>query len=138
MKKIFNLHILCVISSLTLVLFICNAASFAQEKTDTEKLYAEIAGDYEFEFEGQVDVITFFVQDGVLMGRDSDDDKGTSLEPVENKELGFEATSDEGQMFEITFSRDESGKITKCLLVTMGMEIQGVKIEPPPLLDFER
>jgi hypothetical protein len=129
MKKIFNLHVLCVISSLTLVLFIFNAASFAQEKTDTEKLYAEIAGDYEFEFEGQVDVLTFFVKDGVLMGRDSDDDEGTPLEPVEGKELGFEATSEEGQIFEITFSRDENGKITQCLLVATGMEIKGVKIK---------
>lgn len=129
MKKIFSHRILCAITSFTLVLFICNAASFAQEKTDTEKLYAEIAGDYEFEFEGQVDIITFFVEGGVLMGRDSDDDEGTPLEPVEGKELEFEATSDEGQLFEITFSRDESGKITKCLLVTMGMEIAGVKIK---------
>jgi hypothetical protein len=129
MKKMFSDPFLCFISSLTLVLFVCNAVFFGQEKTDTEKLYAEIAGDYEFEYEEQVDIITFFVEDGVLMGRDSDDDEGTPLEPVEGKELGFEATSDAGQLFEITFSRDESGMITKCLLVTMGMEIQGVKIK---------
>jgi len=128
MRKIFNLHVLCVISTLALALFICNAASFAQKKTDTEKLYAEIKGDYEFEFEGQVDTITFFVQDGVLMGRDSDDDKGTPLEPAEGKELAFQVTTDEGQFIEITFSRDENGKITQCLLTTMGMEIKGVKI----------
>lgn len=128
MKKIFSRHILCVISSLALVLFISNAASFAQEKTGTKKLYAEIAGDYEFDVQGQITVITFFVKDGVLMGRDSDDDEGTPLEPVEGKELAFEATSAEGQFFEITFSRDESGKITKCLLATMGMEFEGVKI----------
>jgi hypothetical protein len=129
MKKTFNLHVLCVISTLAMALFICNVASFAQEKTDTQKLYAEIAGDYEFDFEGQVDVITFFVKDGVLMGRDSDDDKGTQLEPVEGQELEFEVTTDEGQFFKITFSRDENGKITQCQLVTMGMELNGVKIK---------
>lgn len=129
MKKTLDLHVLCVISSLMLALFVCHAASFAQEKTNTEKLYAEIAGDYEFEYEGQVDIITFFVQDGILMGRDSDDDKGTPLEPVEGQELEFEVTTDEGQFFKITFSRDENGKITKCLLATMGMEIRGVKIK---------
>ncbi|UCE41029.1 MAG: hypothetical protein JSV17_16565 [Candidatus Aminicenantes bacterium] len=128
MKKIFKLHVLCVISTLTLALFTCYAAPFSQEKTETEKLYAEIAGDYEFEFEGQAETITFFIQEGVLMGRDSDDDKGTQLEPAEGKELGFEVTTEEGQFIEITFSRDENGKITQCLLVTMGMEIQGVKI----------
>ena len=128
MKKNVNRRVLCIISSLTLLLCISHAAFFGQQKTDTGKLYAEIAGDYEFEFEGQVDTIAFFVEDGVLMGRDSDDDEGTPLEPVEGKELVFEATSDSGQLFVITFSRDDSGKITKCLLVTMGMEIQGVKI----------
>ena len=127
MKKIFNHRVLCIISSLTLVFFICNGVSFAQKKTDTEKLYAEIIGDYEFEAEGQVIVITFFVKDGVLKGRDNDYDEGTPLEAVEGKELTFEATSEEGQFFEITFSRDENGKITKCLLVTMGMEYEGVK-----------
>ena len=111
-----------------LVFFFCQALSFPQEKTDTQKLYAEIAGDYEFEYEGQADVITFFVEDGVLMGKDSDDDRGTALEPVEGQELVFEVTTDEGQYFKITFSRDENGKITQCLLVTMGLELQGKKI----------
>jgi hypothetical protein len=68
------------------------------------------------------------VEDGVLMGRDSDDDKGTALEPVEGQELTFEVTTDQGQYFKITFSRDENGKITQCLLVTMGFDIQGKKI----------
>jgi hypothetical protein len=112
----------------TLVLFFCHTLFSAQDKTDTQKIYAEIAGDYEFEFEGQVDTIAFFVQDGVLMGRDSDDDKGTALEPVEGKELAFEVTTDEGQYIEIKFSRDENGKITQCVLTTMGMEVKGVKI----------
>ncbi len=128
MKKISKLLTLSSISTLALAIFICNGASFAQEKTDTQKLYAEIAGDYEFAFEGQVDTITFYVEDGVLMGRDADDDKGTALEPVEGKELAFEVTTDEGQYIEMTFSRDENGKITECVLTTMGMEIKGVKI----------
>lgn len=75
-----------------------------------------------------MDTITFYVEDGVLMGRDADDDKGTALEPVEGKELAFEVTTDEGQYIEMTFSRDENGKITECMLMTMGMEIKGVKI----------
>jgi hypothetical protein len=31
--------------------------------------------------------------------------------------------------FEITFSRDENGKITKCLILTMGMKVEEVKIK---------
>jgi hypothetical protein len=129
MKKLFNYRLLSVISSLAFVFFIFNGASFALENTDTEKLYAEIAGDYEFVFEGETSVITFFVKDGDLMGRDSETDPGTLLEQVEGKELEFKAISDEGQLFEITFSRHESGKITKCLIVTMGMEYEGEKIK---------
>ena len=129
MKKLLNNRVLSVISSLTLVLFICNAASFALENKDTEKLYAQISGDYEFEFEGEINIITFFVKDGVLMGRDSESDPGTALEPLEGKELDFKATAEDGQIIDVTLSRDEDDKITKCLLVTMGMEISGVKIK---------
>jgi hypothetical protein len=129
MKKIFRrcffVEILCFI----LVLLICNSVSFSQKSTDTEKLYAEIAGDYEFEYEGQSAIISFFVKDGVLMGKDSEYDPGTPLELVEGKELEFTATAEDGQLFEIKFSRDESGKITKCLLISVGMEIEGVKVK---------
>jgi hypothetical protein len=110
-------------------LFICSAASYAQETADTAKLYAEIAGDYEFAVEGQTTILIFFVRDGVLMGKGSDDAEEVPLEPVEGKELSFEATNSRGQFYELTFSRDESGKITKCLIMTMGMEVEGVKIK---------
>ena len=35
----------------------------------------------------------------------------------------------EGQFIEIIFSLDENGKITQCILKTMGIEIQGVRID---------
>lgn len=129
MRQLFNHRVISVITSLTLMFLICNAASFALKNTDTEKLYAEIAGDYEFEFEGKTSIITFFVKDGVLLGRDSESDPGTQLEPVEGKELEFKATAEDGQIIDVKFSRDENGKITKCLLMTMEMEIAGVKIK---------
>ena len=129
MEKMREYRLLSIISSFALVFIICSFVSSAQGNTDTEKLYAEITGDYEFTFEGQSAVITFFVEEGVLMGRDSEYDPGTPLEPVEGKELEFTATADDGQFFEIKFSRDENNKITKCLLVTMGMEIPGVKVK---------
>ncbi len=112
-----------------MMVVICNAASFTQEKIDSEKLYAEIAGDYEFDYMGDTGIITFFVKDGVLMGRDNVQDEGTPLVPVEGKDLEFTATSDEGEVFTIVFSRDESGNITKCNLATADMELSGVKIK---------
>lgn len=129
MKRTSCFRVLGILSCFAAALFLCSAASFAQEKADKGKLYAEIAGDYEFDIEGQVTIITFFVEGGVLMGKDSTEDQGTPLDPVEGKELEFEATTDEGQFFEIKFSRDESGKITKCLLATMGAEFEGAKAE---------
>lgn len=128
MKPMSSYRFLGILSCITFVLFLCNAAAFAQEKAGTEKLHSEIAGEYEFEFEGQVTVLTFFVKDGVLMGKESEEEEGTPLDPIEGKELEFEAISDQGQLFEIKFSRDESGKIIKCLLITMGMEVEGMKL----------
>lgn len=108
-------------------MFGLNISSFAQ---DNAKLYAEIAGDYEFDLEGQVTIITFLVEDGVLLGtQEGDPDPPTPLDPVEGKELAFEATGEDGQFYEISFSRDEDGKITKCLIITGGMEVEGVKIK---------
>jgi hypothetical protein len=110
-----------------LVLLGLNISSFAQDKA---KLYAEIAGDYEFDIEGQVILITFLVEDGALYGTQEDDpDPPTPLDPVEGKELEFEATNQNGDFYEISFARDEDGKITKCLIITMGIEIEGVKLK---------
>jgi len=131
MKRLLSQNGACVISCFVLVLCVCSAISLAQEKTDPTVLYAEIAGDYEFDWEGQITVLAFFVRDGVLMGKaDNDsDEEDVTLVPVEGKELGFETTNAQGMFIELTFSRDESGKITKCLINAMEMEIEGVKIK---------
>lgn len=109
-----------------LVMFGLNISSLAQDKA---KLYADIAGDYEFTVEGQVLIITFLVEDGALFGTQEDDpDPPTPIVPVEGKELEFEATNENGDFFEFIFSRGEEGKITNCLLITQGMELEGIKI----------
>jgi hypothetical protein len=108
------------------VLFVCNTASVATDKTDIDKIYAEIAGDYEFEAPGGVSTITFFVKDGALMARDRNDEV-FPVKPVKGKELAFEFTSEDGQRFEMAFSKDGNGKITRCLLAMMGMELKGTK-----------
>jgi len=126
MKHVFRDRVLSVVASLTLALFVCSTASLATDKTDIGKLYAEIAGDYEFEAPGGVSTITFYVKDGVLTARDRDD-QVFLLKPVKGKELVFECTPEEGYYFEFTFTRDESGKIAECLLAMMGMELKGTK-----------
>jgi hypothetical protein len=110
-----------------LVLFGLNVSSFAQDKA---KLYTEIAGDYEYEYEGQVIVIIYSVEDGVLYAtQEGDPEPPARLEPVEGKELEFETSGSDGNLYVISFSRNEDGKITKSVMATMGIEINGVKIK---------
>ena len=109
-----------------MLLFGLNMSSYAQDKT---KLYSEIAGDYEYAFEGQVIIITYSVEDGILYGtQEGDPDPPTPLDSVEGNELAFTATGSDGNLYEISFSRDEDGKVTKSILATMDIEIEGVKI----------
>ena len=64
---------------------------FAQEKKiDTQKLYEEIAGYYEFEAPYGTEYITFWVEDGVLKAQADNDDEVVVLEPVEGEELAFD------------------------------------------------
>lgn len=110
-----------------LVLFGLNVSTSAQEKA---KLYEEIAGDYEYDYEGQFIVISYWVEDGVLYAtQEGNPDLPSKLDPVEGKELLFETTGSDGNLYVISFSRDEEGKITKSTLATMDIEIEGVKIK---------
>jgi len=111
----------------SLVLFGLSVTAFAQDKT---KLYEEIAGDYEYVYEGQVIIISYSVEDGILYAtQEGDPEPPSRLDPVEGKELEFETTGGDGNLYVISFSRDQEGKITKSILATMDIEIEGVKIK---------
>jgi hypothetical protein len=126
MAKSSQKSVLAIICSV-LVLFGLNVSVSAQNKA---KLYEEIAGDYEYSYEGQLIVITYWVEDGILYGTQQDDPNPPSkLDPVEGKELVFETTGSDGNLYVISFSRDDEGKITKSTLATMGIQIEGVKIK---------
>ena len=60
--------VLALVSCLVFILAVFSVPSFAQEKEETEKLLKEVAGDYEFEYEGQIIVFVFSVENGNLMG----------------------------------------------------------------------
>ncbi len=110
-----------------MVLFCLSVSSFAQDKT---KLYEEIVGDYEYEYQGQFIVIKYWIEDGVLYAtQESSLEPPAKLDPVEGKELVFETTGSDGNLYVISFSRDEEGKITKSTLATMDIEVEGVKIK---------
>jgi hypothetical protein len=106
-----------------LILAGLNGSAAAQEKK-----FAEIVGDYEFEFEGQIMIISFWEEDGVLWGA-PEGETPESLDQVEGKPLNFEVTVGGGQFYELEFKKDESGKVTTCLMSTQGIEIEGIKLK---------
>ncbi len=121
-----------ILSGFVLCLFLSSlitAAPIFEMQVDTEKLYKEISGRYEFYVDGQVTIIDFHVKDGALYGTSEQDSEEVEIEPVELENMSFEAIDMDGTYYEIKFSRDEDKKITKCLVLTEEMELEGTKIE---------
>ena len=111
---------------LSMVVFVCVvlvAGVVAQDKK-----YADIVGDYEFDQEGQIILVSFWVEEGQLWGR-PEGQAAAVLEPVEGKPLHFEVNTGDGQTMELEFVKDDSGKVAKCLVDMMGMAMEGVKIK---------
>ena len=102
----------------------------AQDQADVQKVYAAVAGTYEFVYEGQSLVIVFHVQDGKLFGREESGGEDAEIKPLDLAALKFETTvQSTGQYYEIGFSKDEEGKVTKCRLATGGIEIDGTRLK---------
>lgn len=116
------------------MLLVLNVSSLAQEKKQEEekgaKLLAEIAGIYEFEFQGQFIGFVFSVEDGKLMAA-PEGEVQEALEPVEGEEMSFIGYAPTGDEYCFTFARDDEGKITRCTvsIPAMGIEIEGVRID---------
>jgi hypothetical protein len=132
--KTFERSLIGFILCLALVLSVFNGVSFAQEKKQEKKpdakILAEIAGNYEFGYQGQVMVFVFSVEDGKLMGAPEGEVQEV-LEPVEGEEMKFVGYSPDGMEYQFKFARDDEGKITKCTAIVpaMGIEVEGVKIK---------
>ncbi len=122
-KGILIVFVLCLFLSSLVV-----SAPVQEKQVDTKTLYEEISGSYEFYVDGQITVITFSVKGGTLYGTDEDDGEEVEIEPVDLENMSFEATNMDGIYIGITFSRDEDKKITKCMILTQGMEVEGTKI----------
>ena len=125
---------LAVLTALTA--FIC-AGLWAQAQTaqtpaptkpvDTKKLYNEIAGDYDFDFQGQMMTVNFFEKDAKLFGA-PEGEAPEEILPVQGSQLKFEVTpAGNGQLYELEFFRNDKGAIDRCTIKTAGMEIPGTK-----------
>ncbi len=129
MEKLFKSSVFRTIFSMTLLLFLLSGISFSQEKkAGTKKILKKIAGKYEFSWEGPISIITFWVEDGKLKAAPEGEEPAV-LEPVEGEELKFRASIPDGSVIDLEFIRDEKGKITKCKISGMGMEMEGQKIK---------
>lgn len=95
---------------------------------DLEKKYAPIIGTYEFSDDAQVMRIRFWVEEEKLWGG-PEGETPAEIVPMEGEEWKFETTTDEGQYFVIEFVKDESGKFNKCIIESMGMQLEGTRIE---------
>jgi len=89
--------------------------------------YDALVGDFEFDAQGQIIIITFAEEDGKLMAAPQGEE-AVEIEPVEGEDMKFDVTTPEGQYYEIIFAKDDSGKVNLCTLITMGMEIEGVRV----------
>jgi hypothetical protein len=116
------------------MLLVLNVSSLAQEKKQGEKvnakLLAEIAGNYEFEFEGEYIVFIFSVEDGKLICA-PEGEVQEEIEPVEGEKMTFVGYAPDGREFRFAFEKDDKGKISKCTVnvPAMGIEVEGVKIK---------
>jgi hypothetical protein len=118
------------------VLFILAAGLFlpspsiSQEKADAQKIYADVAGTYEFPYEGQMLILIFFVKDNLLYGKEQWDSEDVEIKPLDLENLKFEATvQSNGSHYEIGFVRDGEGKVNKCHLSTAGTELDGERVK---------
>ncbi len=116
------------IAMLALMFSMCSPLLLAQQKDEAlKKKYGQMLGSYEFSWDTQVMVITFWVEGGVILGA-PEGETPAEITPVEGQELKFEADV-EGQYYELTFVKDELGKVTSCIMSVNGQELEGIKIE---------
>lgn len=105
--------------------------SFDSGQTPREKLIQEIAGDYEFEFQGQYVVMSFSADGETLMGA-PEGEVQEIMDPVEGEPMKFTAFDPNGNEWKMEFKKDEEGKITLCLITVDAMgiaDLEGHKIK---------
>ncbi len=92
---------------------------------DVKKLLQEIAGDYDFDLQGQPMTVTFFEKDGVLYGAPPGETP-EAIQPSVDSPLKF-TVAPNGNFMELEFFRNEKKVIDKCVIKTQGMELAGTK-----------
>jgi len=116
------------IALLALILFAAVSAAAQNKPQDNKKLYAEISGDWDFNYQGQSMIIRFFEKDGKLFGVPAGETP-EELTQVPDKPLNFAITvAANGQLYELVFARNAKDIIDTCNITTQGTTISGKKI----------
>jgi hypothetical protein len=131
LKSVLKLAVLAVAAlALAISVLGAQAATGQAKKVDAVKLYAEIAGDYDFDAGGRILALSFWEKDGKLWAAERGDEANfVEVKPLDLGLMKFEAYNPEGQYYEILFGRDESGKVNKCTLKVAGIEVTGVRVK---------
>jgi hypothetical protein len=101
-----------------------------QKQEIDPKVLEQIAGDYEFEYQGQFMVFTFTAENGVLRGA-PENEEAEELEPMKGRETTFFGYSPDGTEYQFAFKKDAEGKFTVCVcnIPDMGIEVEGTRIK---------
>jgi len=120
-----------VMTCLMFMLFLFDAASFAQQENKVDpELLEELIGGYALKIQEQTGAFVFIAEEGKLMGAPAGE-KPSVLEPVEGKDMTFVGYSPDGTEHLFKFMRDEEGKVAKCILSipAMGLVVDMFKME---------
>jgi hypothetical protein len=98
-----------------------------QDPPDIPRLYAEVAGGYEFYLDQRYLVISVSVDQGKLWARAPGDPKAQEMRPVDLAGLKF-TIDDPGKDQSAVFVRDRDGKISALRLVSGGRENVGLRV----------
>jgi hypothetical protein len=98
--------------------------------------YQKISGEYNFDIDGKILQISFFVKDNYLVGKIQGRDEEVILQRVDKQVLKFQFSPQLEQVYKLQFLEDSEGNITKCILHIKGMKHKGVKIKQSPALSF--
>jgi len=103
-----------------------------EAKVDKAALYKEIAGNYSFDMEGMgIIAVEFYIENGALYALAETASSPSELILVKGKVLDFIIEDPEEGTYNLTFIKDEKGKISKCKVVNedMGINSTGSRIE---------
>jgi hypothetical protein len=103
-----------------------SAVLAASSEDDVEKIMKDCAGRYEFDIQGQIMVVEFWIEEGKFLGAPEGQDYA-EIDHVEG--MRFETYAPDGNLYELEFVRDEDGKVVKCLMTVQGMEVEGIRID---------